>query len=107
MVFTVLTLAQMAHALAIRSERESLFRLGLNSNRMLLGAVLLTFLLQVAIIYLPALQRIFKTQALSLVEFGVCLALSLLVLVAVEAEKYLVRRGYLYESDRGPPHTRT
>ena len=48
MVFTVLTLSQMGNVLAIRSERESLFRQGLFSNLPLLGAVLLTFGLQMA-----------------------------------------------------------
>jgi hypothetical protein len=57
MVFTVLTLAQMAHVLAIRSETEPLWRLGLLSNRPLLGAVLLTFALQMATIYVPCSTR--------------------------------------------------
>ncbi len=48
MVFTMLCITQLGHVLAIRSERESLFRIGLFSNRYLLGAVLLTFLLQMA-----------------------------------------------------------
>jgi Ca2+-transporting ATPase len=45
-LFTTLTLAQMAHVLAIRSERVSLFRIGLFSNKPLLAAVSLTVLLQ-------------------------------------------------------------
>ncbi|HSW04383.1 cation-translocating P-type ATPase, partial [Aquabacterium sp.] len=61
LVFTVLTLAQMAHLLAIRSERESLFSQGLLSNRPLLAAVALTLALQMATIYVPWLQPIFRT----------------------------------------------
>jgi Ca2+-transporting ATPase len=61
-VFTVLTLSQLAHALAIRSEADSLFTIGIQSNMALLGAVLLTVLLQLATIYVPFLQPIFKTQ---------------------------------------------
>jgi Ca2+-transporting ATPase len=87
MVFTVLTLSQMAHVLAIRSERESLWELGLGSNRPLLGAVGLTFLLQMATIYVPALNPIFKTQPLSLSELAICLGAAALVGVAVELEK--------------------
>lgn len=87
MVFTVLTLAQMAHVMAIRSESEPLWRLGLASNRPLLGAVLLTFALQMATIYVPWLNPIFKTQPLSALELGICLAAALLVYLAVEAEK--------------------
>ena len=92
MVFTVLTLSQMAHVLAIRSETESLWRLGLGSNRPLLGAVLLTFVLQLATIYVPVLNPIFKTEPLSLVELLICLAASAVVFVAVEIEKVWLRR---------------
>ena len=62
MVFTVLTLSQMGNVLAIRSERESLFRQGLFSNLPLLGAVLLTFALQLATIYVPLSIRFSKPR---------------------------------------------
>jgi len=87
MVFTVLTLGQMAHVLAIRSETEPLWRLGLGSNKPLLGAVLLTFALQMATIYVPWLNPIFKTQPLSLPELALCLAAAAVVWLAVELEK--------------------
>ena len=96
MVFTVLTLAQMGHVLAIRSERDSLFSQGLFSNPALLGAVVLTFVLQLATIYMPSLNPIFKTEPLTAAELGFCLAMSSLVFVAVEIEKLLIRRGRLY-----------
>jgi len=101
MVFTVLTLAQMWHVLAIRSERESLFALGVTSNLPLLGAVLLTFALQLATIYIPWLQPIFKTQALTLFELVFCIGVSSLVFVGVEVEKWAARHGWLYASNRG------
>lgn len=92
MVFTVLTLSQMVHVLTIRSERQSLWHLGLGSNRPLLGAVLLTFLLQMATIYIPFLQPIFKTQALSLSELAICMGAASMVGVVVELEKAWRRR---------------
>ena len=92
MVFTVLTLSQMAHVLAIRSETESFLQLGWRSNRPLLGAVLLTFLLQMATIYVPVLNPIFKTEPLGAFELLVCLAASAVVFVAVEIEKVWLRR---------------
>ena len=95
MVFTVLTLSQMAHVLAIRSETESLWQLGLGSNRPLLGAVLLTFLLQMATIYVPVLNPIFKTEPLSALELLICLAASAVVFIAVEIEKVWLRRKRL------------
>ncbi|MCM2341173.1 cation-translocating P-type ATPase [Rhodoferax sp.] len=87
MVFTVLTLSQMVHVMAIRSERDSLWQLGLGSNKPLLGAVLLTFVLQMATIYVPALNPIFKTQPLSLAELAICLGAAAVVGVTVEIEK--------------------
>jgi Ca2+-transporting ATPase len=95
-VFTVLTVSQLFHSLAVRSETASLLRIGLFSNLPMLGAVLLTLLMQMAVIYVPTLNGIFHTQPLPLADLAVCLALSSLVLVAVEIEKWLVRRGYIY-----------
>jgi Ca2+-transporting ATPase len=92
MTFTVLTLSQLGHLLAIRSERESIFRLGFLSNPPLLGAVLLTLLLQLAALYVPAFRSVLKTEPLTAGELGLCLALSAVVFLAVEIEKRLARR---------------
>jgi Ca2+-transporting ATPase len=92
MVFTTLTISQMGHALGIRSERYSLARIGLFSNKLLLGSVLLTLGLQIAVVYLPFFQEIFSTKPLSLYEFLVCLAFSGVVLLSVEIEKWWVGR---------------
>lgn len=97
-VFTVLTVSQLFHSLAVRSESASLFSIGLSSNPAMLGAVTLTLGLQLAVIYVPELNLIFHTQPLPLADLLVCLGLSSLVLVAVELEKWLVRRGRLYAS---------
>lgn len=98
MVFTVLTLSQLTHVMAIRSEKESLFSIGLLSNRPMAGAIALTFMLQMATIYVPSLNVIFKTVPLDLNELLLCLFLSSIVFFAVEAEKFLMRRGWLYRS---------
>jgi Ca2+-transporting ATPase len=92
MVFTVLCLSQMGNLLAIRSERESLFTQGLLSNLPLLGAFLLTVALQLATVYLPFLNPIFKTEPLTLSELGLTLGLSSIVFFAVEMEKWIKRR---------------
>ena len=93
MVFTVLTLSQMGHVLSIRSEQDSFLRQGLLSNVWLLGAVLLTFALQMATIYVPFLNPIFHTMPLTLNQLGLCLLLSTVVFFAVELEKWVQRRG--------------
>ena len=92
MVFTTLGLSQMGNALAIRSDEESLFTLGLGTNKPLLGAVSLTFALQLAVIYVPFLQRIFRTTYLSLGQLLVSLVLSSIVFLAVETSKWIKRR---------------
>ena len=97
-VFTVLTFSQLVHALVIRSERESLFTIGLFSNLALLGTVILTIGLQLMVIYLPFLNHIFHTTPLNQTELLVCFILPLFVFVAVEMEKWLVRRGWLYQT---------
>ncbi|MCW9006094.1 MAG: cation-translocating P-type ATPase, partial [Gammaproteobacteria bacterium] len=99
-VFTVLTLSQLFHSLAVRSDRASLFSLGLLSNLPMLGAVLFTIGLQMAVIYLPSMNEIFHTQALPLYDLIVCFMLSSLVLFAVEIEKWLVRRDLIYLDDK-------
>ena len=101
MTFTVLTLSQLAHILAIRSEHESLFKQGLLSNRPLLGAVLLTIGLQMAALYVPAMTTIFKTTPLTAGEVVSCIIASI-VFFAVEAEKWLSRRGVIYRETKQP-----
>ena len=93
MVFTVLCLSQMGHVLAIRSETESVFSQGLLSNKPLIGAFVLTFALQMATIYVPFLNPIFKTEALTISELFFTLLLSSIVFIAVEFEKMWKRRN--------------
>jgi len=98
MVFTTLVVAQLFHCLAIRSERDALWVVSLASNPQLLGAVFLTFGVQLAVIYVPALNPIFRTSPLPILDLILCVGLGALVLVAVELEKWLVRSGMLYKT---------
>lgn len=99
-LFTVLTLSQMANVLAARSDHQSLFRIGLLSNRPLLGAVGLTLALQVLVIYLPAMQELFGTAPLGLLDIGIAFVLSTTVLWVDEAWKWLAQ----HRASR-PPNT--
>lgn len=87
MTFSVLCFSQLGHVLAIRSERQSLFRIGLLSNRPMLLAIAVTISLQLMVIYIPFFNEIFKTQPLTLKELGITLAASTIVFWAVEIEK--------------------
>lgn len=91
MVFTVLCISQMGHAMAIRSNMESLFQQGVFGNKQLAAAVLLTLGLQMIVIYVPFMQDIFGTEALSLNELLICIAISSTVFWVVEFEKLLKR----------------
>ncbi len=95
MVFTVLSLSQLGLALAVRSARDSLLAIGAFGNRALVAALVLTLGLQLAVIYVPALNAVFHTQPLSAAELALCLALSSVVFFAVEAEKAMARRGWI------------
>jgi Ca2+-transporting ATPase len=86
MVFTTLCLAQMGHALAARSDRP-LVQVAPFSNPALLAAVVLTSALQLALLYVPALSGFFGTTPLSLQELGICVGVSALFFVYLEAEK--------------------
>lgn len=90
--FTTLTLAQMGNALATRSERNTIFQIGLLSNKAMLGSVLLTFLLQMAVIYMPFLNEAFSTTPLSLRDLLITLGVSTVVFIAVELVKVARQR---------------
>jgi Ca2+-transporting ATPase len=92
MVLCVIAFSQLAHALAIRSETDSLFKQGLLSNKPLFAAVTFTVLLQLALIYLPAFHNLFGTQPLRLAELAWTLLAGSVVFAAVEIEKWIRRR---------------
>jgi Ca2+-transporting ATPase len=92
MVFTVLCLTQLGHVMAIRSEKESLFSQGIFTNKPLFLSVFATMVLQLATVYVPFLNPIFKTQPLTPVELAFVLLLSSVVFIAVEIEKLIKRR---------------
>jgi Ca2+-transporting ATPase len=91
MIFVTLAFSRMSLALAMRSERDSLVSIGLTSNIPMLVAVILTFALQMAVIYVPWLQAIFKTQALSAPALGLSLVASTIGFWAIELEKWAIR----------------
>ena len=85
-VFTMLCLAQMGHALAARSDRP-LVQVAPFSNPWLLGAVVFTTLLQLSLLYVPVLSTFFGTVPLSARDLGICVGFSLLFFFYLELEK--------------------
>jgi Ca2+-transporting ATPase len=92
MTFTTLTLSQMAAALTARAERESLLKIGLFTNKAMVRAILLTFLLQLVIIYVPVFQRSLGTVALTLTDLGIAIIVCLVVLMVIEGVKWIEKR---------------
>jgi Ca2+-transporting ATPase len=93
-LFTTLTLSQMAHVMAIRSESRSLFQIGLMSNKPLLGAVSFAVALQLALVYLPFLRTVFGTRGLPLRDLALTIAMSSVIFIAVEFEKRILQRRH-------------
>lgn len=93
MIFSTITLSEMSYVMAIRSRRDSVFTIGLFSNRPLVGAVVLTTLLQLAVIYVPFLQSIFDTRPLELDKLLIVAVLSTSLFWLVEIRKWFLRRS--------------
>ncbi len=92
MVFTVLSLSQLAHVYAIRSERHFIFSTGIFSNRPLAAILAATFLLQIAVVYLPVANKLLKTEPLTFNQILFCIGMAAIIFHAVELEKLVKRR---------------
>jgi len=92
LLLTTLTFSQLILALEVRSERNSLFRVGLFTNPLMVAAFLSTMGLQAAVVYVPFLQRVFSTAPLGARDLLIALASGLVVLVVAETWKLALRR---------------
>ena len=91
MVFASLSFAQLGHIMAIKSETQPMLGKDILTNKPLLMIVFFTFLLQIAVIYLPFANNLLNTQPLTLQELLICIASSLVVMTGVEIEKRVRR----------------
>ena len=91
-LFTVLIFGQLGLALEIRTEKASLFSVGIWSNRAMLGAVGIGLIAHLAILYVPFLQRVFGTEPLDLAHFGLAIGGAILVMGSAELYKAIRRR---------------
>lgn len=89
--FTVMVVAQLVHVFNCRSERLSLFQLGVGTNRALVWAFLLSLVVQVAVLTVPAAAPIFKVASLPIEDWGMMGAAAALPLLVVEAIKWMRR----------------
>lgn len=92
LAFTTLVVVELVMAYTCRSERYPLVRLGLFTNKALLWATLTSFVLMLAVLYIPFLQPIFKTSPLGVRDWTTIFMLSFIPLVAGEIYKMVVSR---------------
>lgn len=100
LIFALVVFSEMFNAFNWRSDRYSIFSLGLFTNKPLVYAVLTTIILQLVVIYVPFFQTAFRTVPLSLSEWGVVLSLASTTLIAMELVKYFSRKN-LQEKKHG------
>jgi Ca2+-transporting ATPase len=90
--FSMLVAFQWFNALNARSDQQSLFKVGLLSNRLLLGGIGLAILLQAMVIYAPPFQKLFYTVPLSLEDWGVVVLMAGGIFVVEELRKLIAPR---------------
>jgi Ca2+-transporting ATPase len=94
LIFTLVVMSCMFNAFNWRSDKLSVFSLGIFTNRSLIYAVLSTVLLQLAVIYVPVLQTAFRTVPLSISDWGMIIPLASTTLIVMELTKYLELRTH-------------
>jgi len=94
--FIVLACSQLFHSYNCRSMRQSLFKIGILTNKKLILATTVSFILQMAVVYVPFLQKVFKTEALGVLDWVMVVVISSFPLWAMEAVKMLNKKnGFL------------
>ena len=93
MAFVTLSLCELFRAYTVRSERTSIFKIGVFSNRYMQYAVGLSIALLLLVCSLPFLQPIFNTHFLSGREWAIVVGLALIPATAEEITKFFLRMG--------------
>jgi Ca2+-transporting ATPase len=93
MAFVTLSMAELFRAYTVRSERASIFRIGIFSNKYMQYAVGISMTLLILVCAVPFLQPIFNTHFLSGREWGLVIGLALMPAIAEEITKFFLRRS--------------
>lgn len=101
MAFMVLIVCQLFYSLALRNERKSIFKIGLFSNKYLVGAIFGGIALQLVVVGIPVIQRAFHLQMPDIRAWGIIFALGLIPLVLNEVIKVFIRLTSAPLSQRG------
>jgi P-type Ca2+ transporter type 2C len=100
MVFVTLSFTQLFHSFAIRSESTVIWKHGWFGNLPLLYCILVTMIAQLALIYVPFMQAVFKTTPLSFTELVVCFIPPVFVFITVELEKIVTYKNKAFDASK-------
>jgi P-type Ca2+ transporter type 2C len=92
LTFATLCVVELANCLNCRSERHSIFRIGLFTNLWLILAIVISFLITLAIIYLPFLQEPFHTYPMTLSDWVIPTIAGISIILVVEIAKLIMSR---------------
>lgn len=90
--FTTLIIAELSRAFSSRSERHSIFKIGLFTNRSLIYGVIISFGLMLVVLYIPFFQNVFHTYPLGLKEWGIVIRFCFIPLIVGELSKLFLKR---------------
>ncbi len=90
MAFLTMSMCEIFHSFNLRSQRKSIFSLK-GHNKVLWAAMLGSFALTIALLYIPFLRNAFGFEPISLEEFGIALVLAIMVIPIVEIVKLIQR----------------
>ena len=89
MTFTNFIMFDMFNAVSCRNNNKSVFALKWNANPAFLAALSFCLLGQVAVVYFPPLQAVFRTEALGAMDIGLIITLASTILILD-----IIRKGY-------------
>lgn len=92
MAFVVLAASQLFYSLTMRNATKSIFQVGLFSNKYLVGAIIVGFILQLGVISVPFLAEAFQVTMLSLRDWGLVIAFAIVPLLVNEIVKFFMRQ---------------
>jgi len=93
MTFLVLALSQITHSYNVRSETSSIFKVGIFSNKYLVGGTLISVILQLTVVYVPFLREVFKVTMLSSEQWLMVAGLAIMPMIIVEVIKVAFSSG--------------
>ena len=91
MAFLTMNFVEMFHAVCMRSQRKSIFKLN-NFNWWLLGAIVLTIIFTIGVIYIPFFMNLFGFESINFTEFMVAFSLAFAIIPIIEIVKFFERK---------------